>query len=151
MSSLAPEPMFAPSAGGDRRHSMPIVHRLRQQGRTAQAAPPSDALRARGVRGEALITRGVISMNVSMNWVSERLDKCPDVADLEYGCVDWFRYDETDRLSRRGAVHGQSRRRSVKGRAACALRRDAVPPGGPRAEDAATAVLRVQNRHQQVF
>lgn len=40
-------------------------------------------------------------MSVSMYWLSERLAECPDAAGLEYGCVDWFRYDESATLPQR--------------------------------------------------
>ena len=56
-------------------------------------------------------------MNASMHWLSDRLGNCPDAADLEYGCVDWFRYEETDRSGAR------SRCRSRK-------REDTPPPAG---------------------
>ena len=60
------------------------------------------------------IPGGVVSMSVSMHWLGDRLGKCPDAAVLEYGCVDWFPYEASDRSDRR------TRWRSKKPRAVSA-------------------------------
>jgi len=71
-------------------------------------------------------------MNASMHWLSDRLGNCPDAADLEYGCVDWFRYEETDRSGARSrcrsrkrggySAAGQDVARPAAGRPECAAR-----------------------------
>lgn len=58
-------------------------------------------------------------MNTSMHWLSDRLRKCPDAADLEYGCVDWFRYAEPDAFGRPSRTPLTKRERALLAAGRC--------------------------------